>query len=351
MDRGTLQHHPPGSTDGLDGGPPARHRRDCEAIDLAGAVSDRGHRPARATLPGTCLRSEYGVSREDLDTVKNVLAPGASDSELRLLLATAKRLNLDPLRHQVHYVRMGENTQRGVILVGIDGLRVVAQDSGEYDGQDAPTYTYDKEGKLESATVTVYRKSFTRGVSATAFWSEYARPSRSGNGAWDKLPRVMLSKVAEASALRRAFPRGLSGVYEPSELDQARREGTALPPPTETPPPSSFKGEHHEPIDVPSRPAPAGGNTEGSSGVVAPSNPVPPSATQSAGAPPGDDPAVVEDLVNDIEAGQNTARADLNLHRHQVVETFLTTIVHKNGLRDCSVAQLEHLRTQLADVN
>ena len=36
-----------------------------------------------------------------------------------------------------------------------------------------------------------------------------------------KLPRVMLAKVAEARALRRAFPADLSGVYAPEEMAQS----------------------------------------------------------------------------------------------------------------------------------
>jgi hypothetical protein len=39
---------------------------------------------------------------------------------------------------------------------------------------------------------------------------------------WEKLPHVMLGKVAEALALRKGFPHQLAGLYETSEMDQAK---------------------------------------------------------------------------------------------------------------------------------
>jgi hypothetical protein len=54
---------------------------------------------------------------------------------------------------------------------------------------------------------------------ATARWNEYKPDNYSG--LWDKMPSVMISKCAEALALRKGFPTQLAGLYEQAELDQA----------------------------------------------------------------------------------------------------------------------------------
>jgi hypothetical protein len=75
------------------------------------------------------------------------------------------------------------------------------------------------------ATVTVYkavagqRCPFT----ATARWDEYYPGGKKGSQ-WHKMPYLMLGKCAEALALRKAFPKLLSGMYVAEEMDQAQAE-------------------------------------------------------------------------------------------------------------------------------
>ena len=170
-----------------------------------------------------------------IDLVRRTLCAGASDDELALFLATAKRLGLDPVARQIHAVKRWDSRAGREVMtvqVGIDGLRTVAHRTGEMDGYDAPQWcgadgvwrdVWLAPEPPAAARCTVYRRGHSHGYTAVAVWSEYAVRGRDGSliGLWGKMPALMLSKCAEALALRRAFPAELAGIYEPAEMDQA----------------------------------------------------------------------------------------------------------------------------------
>ena len=167
---------------------------------------------------------------EGLMVVRETLAPDLTAGELQLFALVAARSGLDPFARQIYAVkRQGRMT----IQTGIDGYRSIAARTGEYDGQDEPTFgpncPCDLQPKPhpESATVRVYRKGMGRPVGATAFWHEYVPDPRAAM-MWTKMPHVMVAKVAEALALRKAFPwdpnarTGIgSDIYTTEEMAQA----------------------------------------------------------------------------------------------------------------------------------
>ncbi len=152
-----------------------------------------------------------------LHTVRQVLAPDLNADELKLFAMVSARSGLDPFAKQIYAVK---RKGRVTFQTGIDGYRSIAARTGLYDGQDEPEYgpwIEEPYGHPEYATVRVYRRGVARPIAATAYWDEYVPdPGQSGNGdqMWRRMPRVMLAKVAEALALRKAFP------YDPD-----RREG------------------------------------------------------------------------------------------------------------------------------
>jgi phage recombination protein Bet len=154
---------------------------------------------------------------EQVELIKRQIVPGANDNELKLFLYQAQRTGLDPLTRQIYCIHRGGKM---TIQTSIDGFRVIAERSGEYAGQDEPIYT-EENGKLISCKITVYkfrgdvRYPASVGV---AYLSEYAQTTP----IWNKMPRVMLAKVAEALALRKAFPQDLSGLYTNDEIADAQ---------------------------------------------------------------------------------------------------------------------------------
>lgn len=157
-----------------------------------------------------------------LELVKKLIAPKATPDEFETFLYQCRKMGLDPLAKQIYFNKY--ETKQGpkmTIIVSIDGYRLVAARTGEYAGSDT-TYDNDKDGKLLSATTTVYR--LVNGqrcpFASTAFLEEYYPPS-GRDQMWAKMPRVMLAKCAETAALRKAFPNELSGTYAPEEMNQA----------------------------------------------------------------------------------------------------------------------------------
>ena len=200
-----------------------------------------------------------------LRTVRSVLAPDLSDDELRLFAMVANRSGLDPFAHQVYAVK---RKGRVTFQTGIDGYRSIAARTGLYDGQDEPEYgpvcacDETPPGHPELCTVRVYRKGVSRAIAATAYWHEY-RPAKGDYDAmWVRMPRVMLAKVAEALALRKAFPydpenrQGIGAdIYTADEMAQAERP--AVVPRASLAEVARARAEAAQPVgDAPSDPEP-----------------------------------------------------------------------------------------------
>lgn len=177
---------------------------------------------------------------EKRQLIKDTIAKGATDDELDLLIETCIRTGLDPFARQIYFVK-GRGPQ-----VSIDGFRTTANRSPSYAGQDGPywcgpdgqwTDAWLKREPPAAAKVGVYRQGFAHALYAVAKWDSYAQRDQRGNPVfmWQTMPEVMLAKVAEALALRRAFPAELSGLYSSDEMAQADNLPAVPVPPVLTP--------------------------------------------------------------------------------------------------------------------
>lgn len=181
-----------------------------------------------ATVPVTTLTRPGGLTGEQVELIKRTVAKGATDDELAMFLYQCKRLGMDPLSRQIHFVKRWDSREQrevGAIQTGIDGFRLLAARTGCYrPDEEPPRYTYDEASKVRSARVRiwVYHAPTMQWhpVEAEAHFEEYAQRTKDGTlfPNWARMPRVMTAKCAEALAIRKAFPAELSGVYELAEI-------------------------------------------------------------------------------------------------------------------------------------
>jgi phage recombination protein Bet len=157
--------------------------------------------------------TEY--SDEQVKLIRDTIAKGATDDEFKLFMYRAKNMGLDPLKPgQIYFVKYGNSP--GTIILGIDGMRSRAERTGKHEGTRRGILRDDK-GKCIAGWAEVYRMGWREPAREEAPLAEYVSTKQN----WQKMPETMIKKVAEAAALRIAFPDELGGTYIREEMDQA----------------------------------------------------------------------------------------------------------------------------------
>lgn len=170
---------------------------------------------------GSAALTPVQFSADDIATIKATVAKDATDSELKLFLAQCLRTGLDPLTRQIYFIKSRDKMQ---VTISIDGFRIVAERSGRYEGQLGPQWcgpdgnwrdVWLETGQPAAARVGIFRSGFREVLWGVATWKEFNK----GIGQWPSMGAHMLAKVAEALALRKAFPNDLSGLYTSDEME------------------------------------------------------------------------------------------------------------------------------------
>lgn len=170
-------------------------------------------------------------SQPELDLLKSTICKGSTDEEFSFFVRVAKHSGLDPFAKQIHAVKRWDgraNREIMSIQTSVDGFRLIAQRTGDYEGQTAPQWcgqdmqwrdVWLDDEPPAAARVGVRRKGFHEPAWGVARWKSYAQTGKSGlMPMWAKMPDVMLAKCAECLALRKSFPQEMNGIYADEEM-------------------------------------------------------------------------------------------------------------------------------------
>jgi len=191
------------------------------------------------------MNEEAFLDNEAIAVLKATILKPYNEADQLQFIQTAQRRRLDPFSSQL-YIKPEKNLMdkdghylKGIIMSGYLGFLTVADRSGVYTGsiwewcgQDLAWKEMWVPSEAEpypfAARVRVYRKDHIdsegkqRPEVGIAKWRAKAAWTDKGLiGQWAKDPDFMLGKCALVAALRRAFPNELSGIYEPSELNDS----------------------------------------------------------------------------------------------------------------------------------
>lgn len=211
---------------------------------------------AQAPPPVVYQRNRRRVlTLEEVELLKRTIAKGASDDEFAMFLQVCRNHRLDPFMKQIYLIK--RNTAKhhkekrptadgtgfievwiageiATIQMGIDGYRsMAARDHKDFGGLSKVTYdmseTKTPGGRLipTAAHVEIRKKGYDHPVIATAFWDEFAPKKLDESAAdfYNRMPRHMLAKCAEALAIRRGWP-DMADIYTVEEMTSANMDYT-----------------------------------------------------------------------------------------------------------------------------
>jgi phage recombination protein Bet len=158
-------------------------------------------------------------------------------AQVAIFAGLCTAVGLDPRLKEIELIPLGGGKYSPYFRK--DGLRKIAARTGEFAGIDPIKFDLLPDGNYKTAaqfvggqkpvtaTATVYRivKGNRCPFTVTVVMAEFNK----GRGQWSAMPLQMLMKVAEAHALRMAFPEVGNGILTEGELDVAREIATGIP--------------------------------------------------------------------------------------------------------------------------
>ena len=182
------------------------------------AVAQKSEEHKKASALTVMARHLNVEPQKLLQTLKDTVFKGASDSELLMLVVVANTYKLNPLLKEIYAfpARGG-----GIVpVVSVDGWISMVNRQPNLDGLEFGFEDLE-DGTPHSCTCTIHIKDRTHPVRVTEFFTECFRATEP----WKQMPRRMLRHKALKESARIAF--GFSGV---TDEDEARDVAVPFPP-------------------------------------------------------------------------------------------------------------------------
>ncbi|EQD73114.1 phage recombination protein Bet, partial [mine drainage metagenome] len=181
-----------------------------------------------------------GLTAEQVAVLRSAdrFPPDSTADEIAFGLEVARRIGLDVWLGQVKFLRF-DPADKIHPFVGIDGMRAVAERSGQYDGREIDVELAkgpDGREKPVKAVCRVHRKDWSRPLVEEVWFEEAVRKRKDGQPTrpWVEMPVTMLRKAAEERALRASLPApARRGLRRAGSSDGVERVSAAIRSPTE----------------------------------------------------------------------------------------------------------------------
>lgn len=187
----------------------------------------------QASAPEKMVLAQYSTPEgKDITLTQEVInyyfCADANAADAALFAALCEQLHANPYVGDVFIIKYGKSPAS--VLPSKDFYLKRADRLPEYDGMEhgviylsADGEVQEREGqavykaigeKLLGAWCNVYRKDRAHPTKAKVALDEYDQH----RNLWNKMPAVMIDKVAQSTALRQAFPQEFAGTYDSAEI-------------------------------------------------------------------------------------------------------------------------------------
>ena len=195
--------------------------------------------------PLVSLMDRWGVNDAELTVIRQQICAMANDSELLMAMNFAAGMRFNPFARPPllwAYKRTSNPDEKLTIDVSIDGLRMIANRSHDYEGQTAQQWcgadaiwkdVWVSEDRPVAARVGVYRHGYREPIYGIVYATQ-APKTKDGQlyPIWRTHFAFMLAKNAERQALRRAFQQDIDTQIAHAETTAI--EGVVIEPDADT---------------------------------------------------------------------------------------------------------------------